>query len=366
MNVPLFDYRRFLAAHQKEIDAAVKRVFISGNLILGKYGEQFEHAFAKFTGAKYAVGVANGTDALFLSLKALNIGSGDEVITVPNTAVPTVSAIVSAGARPSFVDIDAGTYLMNPSLLNKAITTKTKAIIPVHLFGQSCNMQQVMHIAKQKNIPVIEDCAQAHGALYRGKHVGTFGTYGCFSFYPTKNCGAFGDGGMIITNNSSLYKKLKAMRNYGQYKANKNSFHGYNSRLDELQASLLLVKLKYLNKQNKLRQKYANHYFSMLKNTSIKCPQISNECEHVFHQFVIQVKNRDGTRKLLAKKGIKTGIHYPTPIYKQKAYNHLFKAGFSCPVSEKVQKLIISLPVFPELTTKEVEYVSSTLRDIVR
>lgn len=365
MNVPFFDYRRFLTVHRKEIDNAIKRVLDSGNLILGQYVVKLEHAFADFTGAKYALGVASGTDALFLALKALNISPGDEVITVPNTAVPTVSAIVSAGAIPRFADIHAGTYLIDPISLKKSITKKAKAIIPVHLFGQSCDMERIMQIAAQNRLHVIEDCAQAHGALFCGHHVGIFGICGCFSFYPTKNCGAFGDGGMIITNSASLYKKLKALRNYGQYTLNKNSFHGYNSRLDELQASLLLVKLKYLKKRNTLRQKHADHYSSLLKNISIKCPEVSIDCTHVFHQFVIKVRNRNNVRKKLAEKGVITGIHYPTTIYKQKAYKHFVNNGFSCPVSEQVQRSIISLPIFPELTEKEIDYTCSTLQKIV-
>lgn len=362
MNVPFFDYKRFLTSHQKEIDNAIKRVLDSGNLILGEYGKKLEESFSRFTGARYAVGVANGTDALILSLKACGIGRGDQVITVPNTAVPTVSAIVTAGATPKFVDIDPNTYLMDPKSLEKAVTNRVKAIIPVHLFGQSCPMKQILSIARYRHLKVIEDCAHAHGALYNNKHVGLFGICGCFSFYPTKNLGAYGDGGMIITNNASFFKKLCALRNYGQYRLGNNQCHGYNSRLDELQASLLLVHLKYLKQRNALRKKHAALYKELLKDSNVKCPVVNRECDHIFHQYVIKTGNRSKIRSRLSIKGVMTGIHYPRPIYKQRAYLKYNRKKFPCPVSERVQKSIISLPIFPELTSREVEYVCSLLQ----
>lgn len=357
MNVPFFNYQRFLSAHSSEIDEVIHKVLSSGTLILGDCVKHFEREFATYTGTSYAIGVANGTDALFLALKALEINEGDEILTVPNTAVPTIAAIVSCGAIPKFIDITLDSYLLNPALIEKAITKKTKAILPVHLYGNSCDMKAITAIAKKYKLPIIEDCAQAHGTLFKGKHVGSFGICGCFSFYPTKNLGAYGDGGMVITNNAPFARKIRALRNYGQYKLGKNIIHGFNSRLDELQAALLSVHLKYLNQRNNLRHQHAKQYYMRLNNIEgIICPKIHHNA--TFHQFVILINDRDNIRKELLKKGIATGIHYPMPIYKQKAYSYLNRP---CPISEMVQPSILSLPIFPELTSAEIDYVCNAL-----
>jgi len=364
--VPAFDYRRELKAHRREFDRAISNVLESGQLILGKQVSLFEEEFARFTGARYAVSVANGTDALFLSMKALGIGAGDEVITVPNTAIPTVSAIVSAGARPRFADIDPGTYLMDVKSAGQQVTRSTKAIIPVHLFGQSADMNGLRTLARKHKLHLIEDCAQAHGTTYKDRHVGTFGVTGCFSFYPTKNLGAFGDGGMIVTNRPNIAHQLRLLRGYGCKDRYKALVHGYNSRLDELQAALLRIRLRNLNEQNRRRQRLAEMYDKGLALCPIALPQRAAHGNHTFHQYVIRTPRRDALQKHLQEKEIRTNIHYPFPIYLQKAYRFLGAARGTAPYAEAAQKEILSLPMFPELTRSEIQRVISTTRAFFR
>lgn len=357
-----FDYRRELKAHRGEFDRAIGNVLGSGQLILGKQVRLFEEEFAECTGAKFAISVANGTDALFLSLKALGIGPGDEVITVPNTAIPTVSAIVSAGAKPRFADIDPRTYLMDVASAEQQVTRRTKAIIPVHLFGQSADMHELVALGKKYKLHLIEDCAQAHGTRYKDRHVGIFGASGCFSFYPTKNLGAFGDGGMIITNRPQLAQKLRLLKNYGCRERYKSLVHGYNSRLDELQASLLRIRLRNLNEQNRKRQAVAAMYTKELAACPLVLPQRASHSNHTYHQYVIRTKGRDGLQRNLLEKGIHTNIHYPIPIHLQKAYRYLgFRKG-TAPNAEAAQREILSLPMFPELTMAETRRVIAAVR----
>lgn len=341
-----------------EINAAISGVLNSKRYVLGEQVSAFEAEFSSYLGAGYGVGCNSGTDALILSLKALGIGSGDEVITVPNTAIPTVSAIRAVGAMPVLVDVDVETYTMDPLLLPAAITKKTKAIIPVHLYGQPADMPAIMKITEELSIPVIEDCAQAHGAEIAGKKVGTFGQFGCFSFYPTKNLGCFGDGGLVVCNDLNTAERLKRLRFYGQTDRYKCDEEGINSRLDELHAAVLRVKLKYLDGWNEKRKKFAELYMQNLSNKII-VPKIQNNGKHVFHLFVIQCEKRDELKDFLQKKGIGTEVHYPIPLHQQPAWKNMFNKYFS--VSEELSKRILSLPLFPQLSAEQVMNVCNSI-----
>jgi len=324
----------------------------SGWYILGKEVEKFEKEFAEYTGTKYCISVANGLEALQISLIALGIGEGDEVITVTNTAVATVLAITNTGAKPVFVDInDYG--LMDIGRIESLINSKTKVIIPVHLFGQMVDMTSLIKITKKHNLKIIEDACQAHGAMQNRKKAGSIGNLGCFSFYPTKNLGAYGDGGAIVTNSKTLYEKCKKLRNYGQKTRYVHEIKGLNSRLDEIQATILRLKLTYLDSFVIKRNKIANLYLKNLKNVKqIKLPKIMDENYHSFHLFVIEAVNRDKLMSYLSKMEINTLIHYPIPVHKQKAYkefNHLNLA-----ITEKKARNILSLPINPFLTEKEI------------
>lgn len=340
-----------------DVNSAITAVFDRSQFILGEEGQNFEREFSSYIGMPYGVGLNSGTDALHLALRAISIGNGDEVITVPNTATPTVSAIVQAGATPVFVDIDEKTYLMDTSKIESAITKKTKAIIPVHLYGNCVEMDKLMIIAKKHNFIVIEDCAQAHGAAYKGKKAGTFGDFSCFSFYPTKNLGAYGDAGIVLCKDENFYKKLIMLRQYGEDRRYNSIINGYNSRLDEIQAAILRIKLKFLDKWNKERKNIASRYLDGIKNPKVILPAITNNSDPVFHLFVVRVKNRDKLQKHLKSHRIGTATHYPVPLHLQPAYSRLgYKEG-DFPVSEKIMNGIVSLPMFPELKDEEIEYV---------
>lgn len=347
---------------KKEIDSTIQKVLKSGWFILGKELESFEKEFAKFNDSKYSVGVNSGTDALHLSLRALNVKQGDEVITVPNTAIPTISAISLTGAKPVFVDIHKESYNLNPNKLERAITKRTKAIIPVHLYGQSADMDPILKIAKKHNIPIIEDCAQSHGAIYKGKKTGNFGIAGCFSFYPSKNLGAYGDAGLITTNNRGMYEKLVLLRNYGQKDRYFHTEKGTNSRLDEMQAAVLRVKLKHLNKWNEKRRKIAKIYTEGLKN--ILTPKEMNYSKHVYHLYVIRTKHRERLIDHLKKNKVGTQIHYPIPAHLQKAYYGLNIKRGAFPVAEKCAKEILSLPLYPELKETEVRSIIKLINNL--
>lgn len=352
--INFIDLKKQYLSIRKEIDESIKRVLESGYFVLGKELESFEKNFASYCNKEYGIGVGNGTDAIFLSLKAIGIREEDEVITTPNTAIPTVAAIVACGAIPRFVDIKED-YLIDVEKIEKAITKKTKAIIPVHLYGNSCNIDKILEIAEKHDIFVIEDCCQSHGAEYKGKKV-PIGKIGCFSFYPSKNLGCYGDGGMIVTSEKEIAEKLKLLRNYGQEDRYHASINGYNSRLDELQAGILNAKLKHLNEWNERRREIAKMYNNGLKN-SVKIPIENEYGKHVYHLYVIRSKNRDLLIEHLKKKGIISLIHYPIPLHLQKAYSYLgYKEG-NFPVAETISKEIVSLPCYPELTNEEVEEV---------
>ena len=316
----------------------MENVLRSGHYILGEQVSQFEIDFSKFIGQNHGTGVNSGTDALILSLRALGVGVGDEVITVSHTALATVSAIVSCGATPVLVDIEL------------AITSKTRAIIPVHIYGHAADMTLIMEIAKQYNLHVIEDCAQATGAEYNGALVGSIGTLGCFSFYPTKNLGGIGDGGMVVTNNQALASSVASLRQYGWDSQRNAMISGLNSRLDELQAAILNVKLKYLEQDNQQRIRLAKLYDEQLSGTRVRTPQVRKDSKHVYHLYVVKCQDRDSVVRKLNSNDIFPGIHYPKPIHFQSGYKKLCKTpAKGLPVTERLSNNILSLPMYPEL-----------------
>ncbi len=348
---------------KKEIILALKKTLDSNKYVLGDNVDRFEKEFANYIGVKFSAGVANGTDALELGLKALNIGWGHEVITVSHTALATVSAICSVGASPVLVDIKEDNYLINENLVKKKITSKTKAIICVHLYGQTANLEKLKKICKEKKIYLIEDVSQAHGVLYKNKRAGSYGVISTFSFYPTKNLGAIGDGGMVCSNNRSIIGNIKKIREYGWNKNRISNIRGRNSRLDELQASILRVKLKYLDIDNNKRKLIAKKYLETLNSKKINLPNVINFNEHIFHLFVIRVKRRSKLIKFLNEKKIYPGIHYARPIHLQPAYKKILKKKEHLPITELVSKEILSLPIYPELSIKNVIKIAKTINN---
>lgn len=367
MYIPLVDLKTQYKSLNKEINAAFKNICDLSSFIKGPALEKFEKSFSNFSGVKYCVGVASGTDALFLSLTALGIKRGDEVILPVNTFIATAYAILYVGAKPVFVDVDPLTYNINTEKIESKITDRTKAIIPVHLYGQPCQMDKILILAKKYNLLVIEDACQSHGASFRGKPVGSFGKMAAFSFYPGKNLGAYGDGGAITTNSLSLANLLKQLREYGSTKKYFYRIIGYNSRLDALQAAILQTKLKFLPLWNKKRQTAANYYNKRLAEISlIKTPVINNEIRSVFHLYVVQTPKRDKLIKYLSSKNIQTGIHYPKPLHLQKPFIKLgYKKG-DFPVSETLSEKILSLPIFPEITFNQQDYVVESIRSFLK
>ncbi len=365
MQIPFGDLKRQYQNLREPIDAATREVYESGWFVLGQHVKKFEDEFARYCGAKYGVGVGSGTEALHLALLACDIRPCDEVITVSNTCVPTLSAISFAGAIPVLVDIDPKTFTINPNLIEERITSKTKAIMPVHLYGQCADMDAILTIAKKYNLFVIEDCAQAHGSMYKGKMAGTMGHVGAFSFYPSKNLGALGDGGLVLTNDESLAQKVYKLRNYGQEKRYYHSIKGFNSRLDELQAAILTTKLPYLDTWNQRRREIANLYKNAFEPLGIICPleivENLGDRFHIYHLYVIRVPQRDKFQHLLSTAGISTMIHYPVPIHLQESYQELREQSSYLPITEKTANEIVSLPIYPELTDLEVDYIINTV-----
>jgi len=354
---------------KKEIDTAVKRVLESAVFIDGKEVEEFEKEMAEFCGVRHAVGVNSGTDALFLSLKALGVGPGDEVITAPFTFIATAGVIANCGAKPVFADINPETFNIDPSKIEEKITEKTKAILPVHLFGQMADMQEVMEIARKHNLSVIEDAAQAIGAEYNGKKAGTIGDLGCFSFFASKNLGAYGDGGMVITNNEKLAERIRLLKNHGSSPKEKylNLIIGTNSRLDALQAAILRVKLNYLSKWSKGRAEKASYYNGKLEGIGdIITPIIASDRNHIFHQYTIKTKSRDELQRYLKEKEIPTMIYYPLPLHLQPAFEYLnYKSGDFLE-SEKAAKEVLSLPIYPELSKIEQNLIIKKIKEFFK
>lgn len=363
MKVPFVDLQKQFETLRDEIMPGIENVMKRSAFILGSEVEQFERNFAAYCGAKYAVGVASGCDALLWALKACDIGPGDEVITVANTFIATVLAISMAGGRPVLVDCLEDTYEIDPAAVERAITPRTKAILPVHLYGQPADMDAIMAIAQRHGLVVIEDAAQAHGAMYKGKMCGTFGKVGCFSFYPGKNLGAYGDGGAIVTNDAHIADRVRMLRNYGQPRKYYHDIIGWNSRLDTIQAVVLNVKLKHLTEWNDARRQHAALYRRLLADVPVGLPVEAPNVLHVYHLFVIRVPARDALLKDLESRGISCGIHYPVPVHLQRAYEHLgYKRG-AFPIAEKIAEELLSLPMYPELTDEQIAYVCEQIRE---
>lgn len=366
MAIKVWDYLKEYENEKHEIHAAIAKVLGSGRLILGESVTNFEEGFAGYCGVKFGVGVNSGTDALFLGLKALGIGTCDEVITVANTAVPTVSAIVSTGATPVFVDINPDTYLMDTSLLEGVITEKTKCILPVHLYGQCVNMDNLQRIAGSHGLKVIEDCAQSHGAIFNGKKAGSMSDLAAFSFYPTKVLGGFGDGGMVVTNDEKLYGRVRRLRFYGMEKTYYSEENGYNSRLDELHAEILLCKLSHLDEYIARRKELAHKYDQLLAATSLSLPKTIPGNEHVYHLYVCRHPKRDKIISRLRTKDIFVNVNYQWPIHTMRGYQDLgYKAG-DLPHTEKAANEILNLPMYPSLTNDEQDTVISALYEILK
>ncbi|MBS4027445.1 MAG: DegT/DnrJ/EryC1/StrS family aminotransferase [Ignavibacteriales bacterium] len=361
MNIHLVDVVGQYKKIKSEIDNAVLRVVESGQYILGKDVSELEINCAKYLNVKHAVGCASGTDALQVAMMALGIGKDDEVITTSFTFVATVETIALIGAKPVYVDVEADSFNMNISHIEKAITKKTKAIIPVHLFGQSVDMQPLMEIAKKHNLYVTEDMCQAIGAEYDGKKVGTFGDISCTSFFPSKNLGAFGDGGMMFTNNDSLATKLRMICNHGSNVRYYHELLGVNSRLDTIQAAILNVKLKYLDEWNNQRRAEASVYNKLFANSKVMTPIENSFGKHIYHQYTLRVERRDELAEYLKEKKIPFGIYYPVPLHQQKAFSHFVEDNFRLPVTEQIVKEVISLPMHTELTIGMQEYIAKTI-----
>jgi dTDP-4-amino-4,6-dideoxygalactose transaminase len=353
-------------AYEGEINAAIQAVLNSGRYVLAGEVQAFEEEFKNFIGARFAIAVASGTDALYLALKAIGIGSGDEVLTVPHTAVATVAAIEMCGAIPVLVDIDEETYTMDPERLQTAISPRAKAVLPVHLYGHPANMEEILEIAHRHGLAVVEDCAQAHGAMYGNKHVGTIGDISAFSFYPTKNLGAIGDGGLIATNDADLAEQAKLLRQYGWHERYVSQVIGWNSRLDELQAAILRVKLRHLARGNQQRRRLAELYGSGLRGLPVIAPVTKPGNRHVYHQYVIRCEKRDELQTFLAAHNISTLIHYPVPVHLQPAYRGRLGDLGSFPVSEQVAGEIMSLPLYPELPEAQIETVIRAIAEYYR
>jgi dTDP-4-amino-4,6-dideoxygalactose transaminase len=362
MTIPLLDLRSQYAALREEVLPAIEEVMADGRFILGQEVQQFEQAFAKYCDARQCAALANGTEALHIALRALDIGPGDEVITAANSFVATAFAIAYAGATPVFVDVNPHDYNINVELIERAITRRTKAILPVHLYGQPAEMDEILAIARKHNLRVVEDACQAHGASYRGRPVGALGDAGCFSFYPGKNLGAYGDGGAVVTNDSELAERIRVLRNYGQVQKNVHAFMGYNNRLDTLQAAILLVKLKYLNQWNEARRRAAERFDELLREADVVCPKRKPHTQHAFHLYVIRHEQRDELIEHLKGQGVQAGIHYPRPLHKAAPFLRCRTVPEDVPVASSLASRIVSLPIYPELTGEQLRHIADAVK----
>lgn len=387
MNIPFLDLKTQFREIEHEVLPMVKEAMENAAFIGGPQVSGFETEFGSFCESKYCVGVNSGTDALRFALMAAGVGPGDEVITVPHTFIATTEAISQVGAKPVFVDIDPKTYNMDPKKLEDYLTKRfnefgsglqppasslkqgpkaPKAVIPVHIYGQPADMDPILEIAMRKNLVVIEDACQAHGSLYKGKKAGSIGLVGCFSFYPGKNLGAYGEGGAVVTQNEEIANKIRMIRDHGQAKKYYHDLEGYNGRLDAIQAGVLRIKLKRLANWNEARRRNAQYYNELLSPIKgVTIPKEEDGCRHVYHLYVILVDDRDGLQKFLNEKGVGTGLHYPVPLHLQKAYAYQgYKEG-DFPVTESVAKRLLSLPMFPELTKAQIEYVADCIKQFM-
>ncbi|MFQ5709355.1 MAG: DegT/DnrJ/EryC1/StrS family aminotransferase [bacterium] len=366
MKVPFLDLKQQYESIRREIDGALQNVLSSTAFAGGPFVAQFERNFAAACGCQHAVGVGSGTEALWLALLALNIGAGDEVITQPNTFIATAEAISFCGARPVFVDIDEETYTLDPNKIAAAITSKTKAVIPVHLFGQMADMDPILEIARQHGLLVIEDASQAHLAEYKGRPAGSIGDLGCFSFYPGKNLGAYGEAGAITTNSEELARTVRILRDHGQSKKYYHELPGWNARMDGLQGAVLDAKLEHLPVWTEARRRNAQIYNRCLQECEqVKTPTEAPYGRHVYHIYAIRCKQRQALMKMLAERGIDCGIHYPIPVHLQPAYRFLGLSRGSFPVAEKCAEELLSLPMFPELTEEQIEFVGNEIRQLL-
>jgi len=381
MQVPFMDLKRQYEMIKDEIDEAIQKTIDSCAFVAGEKVKEFENNFANYCNAKYAIGISNGTSAIYAALKALNIGKHDAVITTPLTFIATAEAISFAGATPIFVDINEDSYTLDPEKIKEYIEKKcewidkkgilrdqekklnVKAIIPVHLYGQPADLDPIISIAKKYNLAVVEDAAQAHGALYKDKKAGTIADLGAFSFYPSKNLGAYGQGGMVVTNNEELANKIRMIIDHGQKERYYHEFEGWNYKMDGFQASILNTKLGYLDDWNEDRRQNAYYYNELLNGLEkIITPKEMAYAKHVYHLYVVRVPNRENFQSFLNDNSVGTSIHYPMPLHLQKAYKHLgYKEG-DFPISEKCAREIVSLPMFPELTRQEIEYACTIIR----
>jgi dTDP-4-amino-4,6-dideoxygalactose transaminase len=368
MNIPFVDLKSQYSDIKEEIDSAVFEVISHCAFVGGPYVKSFEAAFAEFCEVKHCVGVGNGTDALFVALRAVGVGEGDEVITAANSFIATSEAITMTGARVVFVDINPDTYNIDTNKIEEKVTSKTKAIIPIHLYGQPAEMDSIMGIARKHNMKVLEDAAQAHGAVYKGRKIGSIGDAACFSFYPGKNLGAYGDGGAIVTNDDALAKKARMIANHGRQDKYNHEIEGVNSRLDGLQAAILSVKLKHLPEWTESRRRNAYLYNEYLKNTNLIKPIEINDIKAVYHLYVarVEVGLRESLRDHLSSKGIATGIHYPIALPNLNAYSYLNHVENDFPEATKASREIVSLPMFPELKENEIHYICDTIGEVMR
>ncbi len=357
MFIPLNDLQAQFSSIKTEVMEAIEDVLDSMHLLLGPQNERFEQSFASYCGCDYGIGVSNGTDAIALALRACHIGSGDEVITVSHSFIATVEAIAQVGARPVFVDIEPDTYTMDWRQLEGVLSERTRAIIPVHLYGHPADMQPILDFAHEHGLRVIEDASQAHGATYRGKRVGGFGDIACFSLYCSKNLGAYGEAGICLTSDAELAEKLRMLRDHGSRVRYQHEILGVNARMDEIQAAILNVKMAHLDNWNAQRQAHARVYSEQLRDVVEAVPTVRPDASHVFYVYVVQVSERDQMHQYLSKQGISSGIHYPTPIHLQPACQHYGYTRGMLPVTEAVCERIISLPMYPELTTEQMQMV---------
>jgi dTDP-4-amino-4,6-dideoxygalactose transaminase len=366
MVIPFLNLKAQHDPIRAELDSAIAEVIDANAFASGPFVERFEKRFATFCEVKHAIGVGNGTDALWLTLLALGVHRGDEVITVPNSFIATAEAISFTGATPVFVDVDNRTYTLDPAKLEEAITPRTKAIMPVHLYGQAADMDRIHEIARRHNIPVIEDSCQAHGAEYRGRKAGSIGLAGAFSFYPGKNLGAFGEAGAVTTNDDELAAKIRVLRDHGQAKKYFHSAIGWNARMDGIQGAVLEVKLRALANGNEARRAHAALYSQLLEGTpNITLPATAAYARHVWHLYVVHVPERDRVLQAMAQKGVSCAIHYPVPIHLQDCYRFLNLGVGSFPVAEQSAREALSLPMYPELTSAQIGHIAEALKSSV-
>lgn len=362
VKVPFLDLAAQVRSIRPEIDAAIGRILDTTQFVLGEEVAAFEREFAAYGGAAHGVAVNSGTSALHLALLAAGVGPGDEVITVPNTFVATVAAVRYTGARAVLVDVDPERYTMDPARVEAAITPRTKALLPVHLYGQPADMDPIVEIARRRGLVVIEDAAQAHGARYRGRPVGSLGHLACFSFYPGKNLGAYGEGGMVLTSDEGWARKIRMLRDWGQDRKYNHLLPGYNYRMEGIQGAILRVKLRHLERWTEARRAHAARYRELLAGCGVELPSEAPDARHVWHVYAVRARERDAVMKALGEQGIQTGIHYPIPVHLQPAYADPAYARGSFPLAERAADEVTSLPMFPELTEEQLQLVAAALR----